>query len=322
MRVRTAIVLVALIPSLLVASANEKIPVDSEDFSAEAHISARADTITPSMKPSTACWLYRWRGMTWDDVKEQSVNWEKSLEASWGSTLFSVVLLGCSIFLMLGGWWLGPKLMFFVGLACGTASTYFLIDHIFNAAGWSNCWVMGIGSLLGGILAGFALLRMFDLGLFCLGAALGGILGYWFYGVVLAQHVHTKVILGYDALFWVCVLVAALVVGIIALKMERNLIIATTAVGGAFLFTLSIDQLCLGGGHFNLSQLGQNHSKGTTEDKYFYGLAAASVVLSILSIFIQSRLAFHHRSHSDGEVDIVYVEQRAPQRRRTAYFAV
>lgn len=258
--------------------------------------------------------------MTVDDLKKQSVDWEKSLEASWGSTLFSIVLLSASVFLMFGGWWLGPMLMFFVGLICGTAGTYFLIDKIFNAAGWSNCWVMGIGSLLGGLLAGVCLLRMLDLGIFCLGAALGGVLGYWVYGVTL-QNVSTTVVAGYDALFWVCVVVAALVFGFVAAKMERNLIILTTGVCGAFLFTLSVDQLFLHGGHFNLSELQQDHTRNTDADHVFYILAAVWVVLAVLSIAVQKRLSNHYRNRADGEADVVYV-QAEPRHHRTSYFAV
>lgn len=250
-------------------------------------------------------------------MKQQGIDWEQSLEASWGSTLFAIVLLCASVFLLVGGWWLGPLLMFLVGLAGGTAGTYFLIDHIFNATGWSNCWVMGLGSLVGGILVGLILMKMLDFSLFCLGAALGGVLGYWLYGVVL-QNVHTTVILGYDALFWMCVIVAALVLGVVAIKMERDLVIIATAVCGSFLFTLSIDQLFLGGGHFNLSAFQMDHTKNTQEDKYFYYLAAASVILALASMFLQRRLSTHYRNRADGEVDVVYVQAD----RRTSRFAV
>jgi hypothetical protein len=257
--------------------------------------------------------------MTVDDIKKQSIDWEKSLEASWGSTIFSVVLLCISVLLMFGGWWLGPMLMFLVGLVVGTASSYFLIDHIFNASGWSNCWVMGIGSIVGGLLVGFVLLRMIDLGIFCLGAALGGVLGYWFYGIVL-QKVTTTVVLGYDALFWVCVIISALIFGLIAAKLERNLIILTTSVCGAFLFTLSVDQLFLGGGHFNLSQFQQDHTKHTRDDDIFYVLAASWALLAVISMGLQRHLSDRHKNRADGEVDVVYV-QAEPRQNRT-YFSV
>jgi len=323
MRTCSSLLIVATCGLLAITHAGMPISETTSHTAAElASNQLAASDTTPSPVSNSSCWLYRWRGMTKDDLKKQAIDWEKSLESSWGSKLFSVVLLCSSVLLMFGGWWLGPLLMFIVGLACGAASTFFLIDHIFNFAGWSNCILLGVGSLIGGLIAGFALLRMVNFGLFCLGAALGGVTGYWFYGLVL-QTVHTHVVLGYDLLFWVCVIVLAIVFGIVALKMERNLFIIATSVCGAFLFTLSIDQLFLGGGHFNLSQLQRQHTSDDDDGRYFYCLTAGAIVLALLAMLAQKKLSNRHSSaESDGMPDVVYVQPEPRRRTRTSYFAV
>ena len=70
-----------------------------------------APTATPTTaSPTTnttgddACFLYRFRGLTLEQIKTQSINWEKSLESSVSSVIFGISLLGVSVAFMVFGW--------------------------------------------------------------------------------------------------------------------------------------------------------------------------------------------------------------------------
>ena len=120
-----------------------------------------APTATPTTaSPTTnttgddACFLNRFRGLTLEQIKTQSINWEKSLESSVSSTIFGISLLGVSVAFMVFGWcacrspraarspasararsrrWLGPVLFFLLGLVGGAVGTFYVIDLTFDA---------------------------------------------------------------------------------------------------------------------------------------------------------------------------------------------
>lgn len=280
------------------------------------------DTGAPSQIGTDSCWLYRWRALTWDDIEHQAIDWKGALERSWGPTVISVIL-GCfSIVLMVVGWWLGKALLFLVGLVCGTGATFFVINAIFNWAMWTNCYVLGFGSLVGGILAGFLFWSILQLGLFCFGAAIGGVCGYWLYGIAF-KSISTKVILGYDMIFWACVLILAILFGFLTLRNEDLFFIIGTAICGSFLFAIAFDQLAFGGGHLNLSKiqtecvLGQHSDAHPCPDgmddwsKKFYIVAFGSIALALVSMFVQHRLLARHRQPEGNR-----------ERRTTNYIAV
>ena len=120
-----------------------------------------------------------------------------------------------------------------------------------------------------------------------------------------AQSVSTTVVLGYDHLFWVCLIVLVIVLGVLALKMERDLFIVATSVCGAFVFTLSIDQLFLGGGHFNLSELQKAHTSEHNEGRLFYCLTAGAIVLALVTMLVQKKLSDRY---SKPGADVGYVQ--------------
>jgi len=220
---------------------------------------------------------------------------------------------------MVFGWWLGPVLFFLLGLVGGAVGTFYVIDLTFDALNKSNCYVLGFGSLFGGLLLGLLLLKLAKLALFCLGAALGAVIGYEVYLVAL-HHIQIGTFAGYDGMYWISISGCALVFGIAALTTKKSLIIVTTSICGAFGFTLAFDQLFLtqvDGGHFDMSKMNlQNIDTG--EAPYFYGLLAAVVVLSLLAMLTQRQLSSRHRSKGKVQTEdrVVLVE---PERR---YFAV
>jgi len=310
----------------LVLSVQCGVPITHQIDVHDASGSVSAEHSAASPDDTSACWLYRFRSLTWEDIKREGINWKDSFEHHWGITVFFLAVLGCGVILMFFGWWFGRFALLLVGILIGTSSSYFAINSVFNAIHWSNCIVLGVGTAVGGIIAAAVFLRVLNFGLFCVGAAVGVSCGYAFYGVLLVNF-NTTVILGYDAILWVCVIFLGSLFGYLAVREETMFMIIGTSVLGAYTSGIAVDELFFGGGHFNLSNVQLEcvfpHSAQRSENcppgmdvwqDDFYILSLSTIAMALLAICVQRLLSARY-AHS--EPDDVYVQ---PQARR--YYAV
>jgi len=308
----------------LVLSVQCGVPITHQIDVHDASDSVSAEHSTASPDDTSACWLYRFRTLTWEDIKKEGINWKDSFEHHWGITVFFLAVLACGVILMLFGWWFGRFALLLVGILIGTSFTFFAINSVFNAIHWSNCIVLGVGTAVGAIIAAAVFLRVLSLGLFCLGAAVGFAIGYAFYGIVLVEF-KTTVILGYDAILWVIVIFLGSLAGYVAVREETMFMIIGTSVLGAYVSGVAVDELFFGGGHFNLSnaqmqcvlhpaQRPKNCPPGMDVwSTDFYILCFSTMAVALLAICVQRLLS---ANYADSEPD-VYVQ---PQARR--YYAV
>jgi len=123
-----------------------------------------------------------------------------------------------------------------VGFCVGGGFAYVLVDTLFPDAwgGFPAVALVGVGALVGALTAYFM-----HLGLFAAGASLG---------VVLAMLLQTAVLYRLSVepsglLMYIAMAVFGLILGLLALKLERPLLIIATSYGGAFLATYGV-------GHF------------------------------------------------------------------------
>merc|ERR1711998_632683 len=123
-----------------------------------------------------------------------------------------------------------------IGFCVAGGFAYVFVDTVFPDAwgGFPAVALVGVGALAGAVLAYFL-----SLGLFAAGASLG---------VVLAMLLQTAALYRLDVqpaglLMYICMGVFGLILGLLALKFERPLLIMATAYGGAFLAVYGV-------GHF------------------------------------------------------------------------
>jgi hypothetical protein len=104
--------------------------------------------------------------------------------------------------------------------------------------------VSGPGRVIG-LLLGALVLKLLNLAFFCVGAASGGILGYYLYTLALHAMDSGTLIFGHDAVFWGSVLAPGLLCGLIGVKLKEGALMLLCAVLGSWAFTTGLQFLLL-----------------------------------------------------------------------------
>ena len=104
----------------------------------------------------------------------------------------------------------------------------------------TKCNAYTVVTIVCGLIGGVISLCMLKIAVFALGALSGSVLGYGSY--LLYFHVYVLgTVAGRDGMFWICTVGAGLVVGLIALKTEKQLVVIATALLGAVLAVSGAD---------------------------------------------------------------------------------
>lgn len=261
------------------------------------------------------CWLFRWRGdlKYWEKKSQDAKDYVK---ADFGSTAFSIVLMSVSAVVMVFGYRLFKPVVFLFGLFGGAFATFYLIDSILDAAKYddvtASCWILGIGSIVGGLVLGSVLLKLEKFAIFCLGAAIGCVCGYYAYFLFFHLLAFKAVIAGYDVMYWLCLVVPAIVFGLLISRLEKYVLILATAICGSFAFTLGLDMAVLIriNDKFNLSNLQSYKDTHSAEElPYVIAVFGGAVVLAFISIFVQVKLNNKHKLRGK---DMVYFGNTHP----------
>lgn len=263
------------------------------------------DTLDAKDKDDGTCWLYRFRGNVsyWEN---QGKHGEQFLEHNFGSDVFSAVLMGVSAIIMIFGFRLFNPVVFIFGLFGGAFVTFYLIDWILDSTSSMdvtvNCWVLGAGAVVGGILIGTILLKCLKLAMFCLGAGIGAVVGYYSWGIVFYRfEIHVGAIAGHNMTYWLCLLLPAIICGAILCRFEKHIVILATSICGAFAFTLGFDMMVLVriNSHFMLDSLSNFKENKDEELPYFIGVVVGAIVLTLVSMLVQFKLNKKHQSRQD-----------------------
>ena len=226
---------------------------------------------------------------TVDDVAPAFANATESALASadlilhrYSSTLRLIAIPAGSLIAFFGYFLLAPVLFLaaFIsgGALCFVASTALLGDATPAAA-----WVAIAAMLLGGALLGFLALRALNLGMFAVGAALG---------LVLASALKTSLIAtayprNPDVAFYVTAAVCGLAFGALAVCLQKQMLIFSTAYAGSCACMFGIGQLA---GHFPTAREIESVEKGELHAwVVFY--VVLTVALGTVAMFFQFWLA-------------------------------
>lgn len=253
-----------------------------------------------------SCWLDRFRNYNISYWKHEGNEGQKFLEHNFGSDVFSAVLMGVAFVVMFFGFRLFKPVVFIFGFFGGLFVCFFAIDYFLEVAKSTNatvnCWVLGVGALVGGLMVGCVLLKCLKLAMFCLGAAIGAVLGYYSWGIVFYRlTIDVENIAGHNLTYWLCLIVPAVVFGVILCRFEKQLIILATSICGAFAFTLGFDMLVLVriDPRFMLDRLDDVRRGDDSELPFFIGVVAGAVVLTLISMAVQFKLNKKHQDRQD-----------------------
>jgi hypothetical protein len=250
------------------------------------------------------------------EAKSQGISLEKTLahKLSVGSVAFSVTLMVFGSLMLVVGWSLFTLVLFLSGFGGGFMFSFFAVSTFFNTfPALFNCWVLSILPLVFGIIAGILVRKTLKLAFFLVGAAVGGVFGFYAYRLGL-DHYEVK-----DGnirwVYWACLLVPALLCGGVSVKLEKKVLAFATSLIGGFAFVIGAAFLILRpiDHRFTdwISPSGFAHGGDGIDqqnihlDGFTLGPIIAAMVLSLLGTLLQLRLQRGSRD-DDGMMPMPY----------------
>ncbi|OQR84734.1 hypothetical protein ACHHYP_12992 [Achlya hypogyna] len=212
------------------------------------------------------------------------------------------VAIGLGLIVAIAGYKLFRPVLFVSGFIVGAVPAYLLAEVLFKNASYeaTACWISFVA---GGVLAGAAVLCLWRLGIFIIGAAAG---------VLLAFVCNTS--FGYklwpsnpSGMLYVLIVVLALVGGLLARWLERPMLIVATSFFGAASCVWGVGYFAGGypsGNH--LEALRTQSANGTYAFAIggaWWGYMAATLILFVLGMFVQFRktaAGIHHHGDDDS----------------------
>jgi len=214
---------------------------------------------------------------------------QQAMESSYEQALsvlstYQDVIIGICIPVALIGTFLGYKLLraflFVAGFAFGGFISYSAAFSITNGTS-SVVWVSITAMLLGGLLLGLLAMWLVKAGVFLIGAMLGVCISYAFRSLIVTVFPTQP-----EWVFYVVCGVLAAIFGILAIFLEKPIIIVATSFGGSFGFVYSIGYFV---GHF--PDFNAMDPQAVIKDKAVWGYFAGFVVLGGLGCWFQFYLA-------------------------------
>lgn len=175
--------------------------------------------------------------------------------------------------------------LFVTAMTVVTAGGLFICYSTFlykNTKEWVPWTVLGV-MIVVGILAGVLMLKLYRFGVFLL-AAWGGVL--------LGQLLWTTFIVYSGAAWvqWVSIIAFAIIVGLLALKIEEHVLILATSFTGAYMFCRGVGMVAPGWPNdMTIQELIKNGSIDEV-DPLFYAYLAGIVILTILGAVVQYKM--------------------------------
>ncbi|KAF4030136.1 hypothetical protein GN244_ATG18107 [Phytophthora infestans] len=145
-----------------------------------------------------------------------------------GGSVLAIAAIAVGAVMVVMGYRLFRATLFAVGFVAGGVAVAIAVEHIFDNKSWviTASW---IAFVVGGLICGSIVMSLYSLGIFIAGAAAG---------VALAMMIHNSV--GYEiypshpqvVLIVLCI-VLGIVAGVLALKLEKPVLITATSLFGA-----------------------------------------------------------------------------------------
>ncbi len=144
------------------------------------------------------------------------------------------------------GYFLLNPVLFGAGMLTGGGATFVALRALLGHASPSALWLAVVGSLLCGFVLGLLAVKLISVGMFAVGALLG---------VVIASALKPSVLgrvypANHDVGFYLGAVVLGVVLGLVAMRFKKPMVILATAYAGAFGFFFGIGYFA---GHFPTS---------------------------------------------------------------------
>ncbi|KAG1698597.1 hypothetical protein DVH05_014555 [Phytophthora capsici] len=235
-----------------------------------------------------------------------------------GGSILAVAAIAVGAVMVAMGYRLFRATLFAVGFVAGGVAIAMVVESVFDDKSWviTASW---IAFVVGGLICGCIVISLYSLGIFIAGAAAG---------VALAMMLNNSV--GYEiypshpqvVLIVLCI-VLGLLCGVLAIRLERPVLITATSLFGAAILVWGVGYFA--GDFPSSSDLKEYASQDINGDWVYsipdawWGYLAGILVLFVLGLFIQfgktGRGGVYHKSHAMGrrEENVQYVETGTPQ---------
>jgi len=169
-------------------------------------------------------------------------------------------------------------LLFLTGFYVGYWLCYSIMT---NVADYEN-WIYFVSSLAAGIILGCIMIFILPLGIFCIGALAGFFLSIWILSFVSADAAIQE-----DTYRWIFIVGMALVFGVIAIFVQKILIIVSSSFVGAYLLFYGIDIYAMTGFYNAVQIIIQGESLPPLTDACI-AMLACSFATAILGVIVQT----------------------------------
>ncbi|KAG7390230.1 hypothetical protein PHYPSEUDO_008368 [Phytophthora pseudosyringae] len=241
-----------------------------------------------------------------------------------GGSILAVAAIAAGAVMVVMGYRLFRVTLFAVGFVAGGVVVAMVVESVFDDKSWvvTASW---IAFVVGGLICGSIVVSLYSLGIFVAGAAAG---------VALAMIINNSV--GYEiypshpqvVLIVLCVVLGVLG-GVLALKLEKPVLITATSLFGAAILVWGVGYFA---GDFPSSSDLKTYASQDINGDWVYsipdawwGYLAGILVLFVLGLFIQFRKTgrdgAYHKSHAMGRrtETVQYVETGTPQEQNVRY---
>lgn len=216
------------------------------------------------------------------DATSEALAQAEYILAQYSNTL-RIVSMPVGLLASFFGHFLLVPVLFFAGFMSGGGLSFIATKALFGAETPTAAWITIVAMLIGGALSALIASRLISAGMFALGALLGAILAAVLSPSVLGRIYPPNADVG----FYAGTLVLGIVLGLVAMQFQRQMIIVTTAYGGAFAFFFGIGFFA---GHFPTAkeiQAAEHGNFGT----WFVMYSLMTLLVGSLGALTQFRLA-------------------------------
>lgn len=234
-----------------------------------------------------------------------------------GGSIIAILAIIVGLFVCFAGYRYFRHALFVCGFVGGGVLIATIVEHTFDDKSWMTT-ASWIGFVIGGLLIGSIVAALYELGIFAAGAA---------GGVFLASALNTSI--GYkiypsnpDVVLIVLMVILGILAGVLALKLEKPVLIVTTSLFGAGILVWGVGYFA--GDYPNADDLKHYRSQSSNGD-WIYDIPSAwwvylasMTLLFIVGMLVQCNKTgrdqqYHRLAKSRSVPAPLYVEATTPQ---------
>lgn len=162
------------------------------------------------------------------------------------ANVIRTLMIPVGILITFVGYFLLTPVLFGAGLLTGGGAAFIALRALLGHAESSALWLTIVGSVLSGFVVGLIAVKLLSVGMFAIGVMMGVVIASALKPTLLA-HIYPA---NHDVGFYVGAIILGIILGFVALRFQKSMLILATGYGGAFAFFFGIGNLA---GHFPTS---------------------------------------------------------------------